>query len=222
VKNLSLVLSIFICVSCSKLSANEIKPKLFTNYFTGLESEIVMDYQSIKLNYDLTLRSEKNVHFSTCKQVEETASDDIAVSEFHLLQMLKANCAALKQYSQAKSSNVSYLQEILDKKDISNLPATAYPYVNKHDKSQRRGKTLSEYHKKFNTSLDISGAIKVETETDQIFYYVVATGDFNADKVQDALIRIDWQVIDAFGKGFKLIMVTKESADKPYEITTLN
>lgn len=221
-KSLSLILLIFICIACLKLSANEIKPKLFVNYFTGLESEVVVDYRNIKLNYDLTLRSEKNVHFSNCKQVEETTSHDIAVSEFHLLQMLKANCIALKKYSQVKSSNVSYLQEILDKNDISNLPATAYPYVNKYDKSQRQDKTLSEYHKKFNTSLDISGAIKVETETEQMFYNVVATGDFNEDKAQDAIIRIDWQVIDAFGKGFKLIMVTKKSADKPYEITTLN
>lgn len=221
-KKLSVILSIFISVSCSKLSADEIKPKLFTNYFTGLESNVVVDYPSIKLNYDLTLRSEKNIHFSNCKQVEETASYDIAVSEFHLLQMLKVNCIALKTYSQAKSSDVSYLQEILDKKDISNLPATAYPYVNEHDKNQRSGKILSDYQQKFNTSLDISGAIKVETKTDQMFYQVVATGDFNADKIQDALIRIDWQVIDAFGKGFKLIMVTKKSTDKQYEIIMLN
>lgn len=49
----------FICISCSELFAKEIKPQLFTNYFTGLESEVVTSYISVKLNYDLTLRSGK-------------------------------------------------------------------------------------------------------------------------------------------------------------------
>ena len=62
-----------------------------------------------------------------------------------------------------------------------------------------------------------NGAIEVETETDSLLYQVVATGDFNGDKIEDALIRIDWRVIGAFGKGSKMVMVTKMSAGKGFE-----
>lgn len=221
-KKLSFILSMFICIGCSELFANEIKPQLFTNYFTGLESEVVTSYSSVKLNFDLTLRSGKNLHFANCNQVEEITAGDIVMGEFHLLKMLQANCIALKKFARAENSNATYLQEILDKKNISNLPATAYPYVNEYDESQRLGKSLGEFYNKFNTSLDINGAIQVETETERLIYQIIATGDFNGDKIQDALIRIDWQALAAFGKGFKLIMVTKKSPEKPYEINMLN
>lgn len=213
----------FICISCSELSAKEIKPQLFTNYFTGLESEVVTSYISVKLNYDLTLRLGKNIHFDNCNQVEEVTAGDIVMSEFHLLRMLKANCIALKKFARAENSHANYLQKLLDKKNISNLPATAYPYVNEFDeKSQRLNTSLGNFHNKFNASLDINGAIEVETETERLLYQIIATGDFNGDKIQDALIRIDWQALAAFGKGYKLIMVTKKSSDKPYEINMLN
>lgn len=55
------------------------------------------------------------------------------------------------------------------------------------------------------------GAINVTTELDTLLYQIIATGDFNADKIEDALIRIDWHVIDAFGKGSNQVLITKHS-----------
>ena len=221
-KWLTVPLITMILAACSPQEVNKIKPKLFHDYFTGLESQTVTDYNSIELDYDLSSRKGENVHFSNCKQVEATSDNDIAVSEYHLLTMIRINCIALKKYSHAGNAHTSHLQEILKNKDIRNLPATAYPYVNEYDKKSRLGKMLKEYHKKLDVSLADDGAITVVTETDRLRYEVLATGDFNADKIEDALIRINWRVIDAFGKGFKLIMVTRKVADQGYEITELN
>ena len=219
---LKFVFAILLSSACSQAMAENIKPKLFPGYFTGLVDKVVTDYASAKLDYELTARDGKDVHFASCKQVEATRDSDIATSEYHLLTMLRLNCVALKQFAQASHSKASYLQEILIHKDIRNLPATAYPYVNKEDRKSRENQKLKDHQKKLTVSQDKDGSIKVQTETDDLHYQVLATGDFNHDILEDALIRIDWHVIGAFGKGFKLIMVTKKAADQAYEITELN
>lgn len=220
--NIIKITPLFILIaSCSNVS-NDIQPKFYGSYFTGLESQKISGYESAALDYDLTSPDGKNIHFSNCIQVDELKTTDVLESEYHLYQMLKLNCKALKAYAEVGASNSTYLDEILIKKDISRLPATAYPYVNDYDKSTRLNKTLSEYQKKIEIKLAPDGAIDVLTEEDSLLYQVIATGDFNGDKIEDALVRIDWHVIDAFGKGSKLTLITKLTLDGEFQELSLD
>lgn len=213
---------IFSLNSCSLSSADKIKPQFFPDFFTGLTTKIITKYESANLDYDLTSTAKKNVHFSNCLQVEDVQDKDILMSEYHLLTMLKLNCKAMKKYTQAGNSNKSYLHALLVDKDVSNLPATAYPFVSDYDRKTRLGKNLKNYQKKLVTKTDSDGAIDVETETDNLLYQVVATGDFNNDKIQDALIRIDWQGINSLGKGSKLVIITKIAPEVDYQEINLD
>lgn len=212
-------LSLFtsILVACSNISADNFKPVFYPEYFTGLETVNVAKYESAKLDYDLTSSNNKNIHFSSCPQVDAVKDDDILTSEYHLLTMLRLNCNAMKKFTIAGNSNKSFLAELMADKNINNLPATAYPYVNNYDKKTRAGKKLKSYQKKLIAKVSSDGAILVETETDNLIYNIVAIGDFNGDKIQDALVRIDWHVINAFGKGSKLILITKKTAESDFE-----
>ena len=221
-KLLKLLFPAIILVACSNSNANDIKPQFFPDYFTGLETQNITDYNKAKLDYDLTSSNNKNVHITDCIQVEKIKDSNILTSEYHLLTMLRINCKALKLYTQAGDSNNTYLQDLVINKDINNLPATTYPYVSDYDKTTRLGKTLKEYHKKLIVKQAIDGAINVETETDSLLYQVIATGDFNKDKISDALVRIDWHVIGAFGKGSKLVMITKKSVNSDFEEINLD
>ena len=113
-----------IMATCSNSMAEDIKPQFFPDFFTGFETQKITGYESVKLDYDLTSKDNKNVHFSSCTQVDKVKDGDILMSEYHLLTMLRVNCQALKKYILADPSTKSYLQEILVKKDVSNLPAT--------------------------------------------------------------------------------------------------
>lgn len=219
---IKLSLFTFILVACSNLSADNFKPVFYPEYFTGLETENVVKYENAKLDYDLTNSNNKNIHFSSCPQVDAVKDDDVLTSEYHLLTMLRLNCNAMKKYTIAGSANKSFLAELIADKNINNLPATAYPYVNNYDKKTRAGKTLKSYQKKLIAKVSSDGTILVETETDNLIYNIISIGDFNGDKIQDALIRIDWHVISAFGKGSKLVLITKKTAESNFEEIFIN
>lgn len=125
-------------------------------------------------------------------------------------------------YTRADKANKTFLAELLADKNISDLPATAYPYVNNEDKNSRVAKKLKSYQKKLQTKISTDGSIEVETETDNLIYNIIATGDFNGDKIQDALIRIDWHTINAFGKGSKLVLITRKTSASPFEELSIN
>jgi len=201
--------------ACSN-TADNIKPEIYVNYFTGLESSKVENYNDVKLDYDLTSADDKNLHFTNCTQVDDLNETDIAIHEFHLYTMLASNCKALKLYSKAKASSTTYLNELLIDKNISLLPATAYPFVNDQDKSARLNKTLQSHQKKLEHNILSDGSIAATTETDTLIYQILSTGDYNNDSIQDAIIRIDWHALNAFGKGSKLIMVTRLSKDSTF------
>lgn len=207
--------------ACSNTSSN-IPPNFYGDYFAGLEAEKITSYDTALLDYDLTSPDGKNLHFSNCLQVDELKDSDVLESEYHLYKMLKQNCKALRIYFKASSSAASYLDELLINKDISNLPATAYPYVNDYDRSARLDKKLTDYQKKLESKVSSDGSIDVLTEVDSLIYQIIATGDFNGDEIEDALIRIDWHVIDAFGKGSRLIMITKKSSGENFQEITFD
>jgi len=209
-----------ILAACSNSNAVNINPQFFPDYFAGLETRLITDYDSAKLDYDLTSRNNKNLHIKDCLQAGEITDSDVLESEYHLLTMLRLNCKALKLFTQAGKSRVSYLEELLIKKGIGNLPAVAYPYVSDYDKDTRKGKTLKEYQKKLGIKQAGDGVFDVVTETDNLLYQIIATGDFNKDKIEDALIRIDWHVIGAFGKGSKLVLITRKSVKSDFEELT--
>ncbi len=206
--------------ACSNIS-NNIQPKFYWDHFAGLETKIIKSYDATLLDYDLTSPDGKNLHISNCLQVDELKDTDVLESEYHLYTMLKQNCKALKAYTEAGWSATSYLSELLIDKDISNLPATAYPYINDYDRSTRLNKKLIDYQKKLEIKVSGDSAIDALTEIDRLLYQVIATGDFNGDKIEDALIRIDWHVIDAFGKGSKLTLITKKSSGEDFQEITL-
>ncbi len=220
-KKFTIPLFLILLSSCSNTSESY-QPQFFSNNFVGLTSDKVVDYQSVQLDYDLTSPDEKNVNFSSCQQVDSTKDQDILTSEYHLLTMLRLNCKALKMYTEAGEAKTSYLRKLLDEKTIRNFPATAYPYVNNEDKAKRLNKTLSEYHTYLESELLPNGATRIETDVDTVIYQTVATGDFNNDSIEDVLIRIDWSVKNAFGKGSKLVLMTKKSSNGAFSELVLS
>ncbi|RZF84052.1 hypothetical protein EXT46_04535 [Pseudoalteromonas sp. CO325X] len=221
-KYIIITISSFLLGGCASVVAEQIKPDIYVDNVTGLATSIITNYDSVVLDYDLTLRNGSNIHFSDCLKVDATHDTDIVESEYHLLRMIRANCKALALYTNAESAYKSHLQEILTEHTVAHLPATAYPYVNEYDKNLRKGKTLKQFHADFKEKKAFEGVIDVETNTKRLSYSVLATGDFDDDRVEDALILISWHSKEAFGKGFKLIKVSRPTSEARFSTTELD
>jgi hypothetical protein len=211
----TLSLLVFACVSSQ---AEPIEKSFDAQYFVGLDTPETLDYDNSRLDYELDSIAGKAIQFQNCGQVETTKDSEIVESQYALYKMLRANCLALKKYSQGKNAQKSYLPDKLQESTVSSFPATAVPKMNDEDLKRRAGNALSQYEKNLKLSTNPDGAIVAMTSTDEMQYYLLATGDFNNDQIQDFLVRVDWRTLNAFGSGSDLFIVTKTSKTAPLEL----
>lgn len=68
---LKLLSLVSVLTACTNLSADNLMQKFFSDYFTGLETHNITNYENAELDYDLTSSTNKNIHFTNCKQVDE-------------------------------------------------------------------------------------------------------------------------------------------------------
>lgn len=211
----TLPLLVFACVNSQ---ADPIAKSFNSHYFVGLDTPKTLDYGKAALDYELDGVSGKVIQFKNCQQVETTKDSDIVESQYPLYKMLTANCLALKKYHQGKDAKQSYLPKALQEATVSAFPATAVPKMNDEDIKRRTGNTLASYEKSLKLSTNPDGAVVAITATDELQYYLVASGDFNDDGIQDMLVRLDWGALQAFGKGSDLFILTKKSKSAPLEL----
>jgi hypothetical protein len=98
---------------------------------------------------------------------------------------------------------------------MDGLPATAVPRINDEDIARRQAKTLKAYDPSVRVTEASDGSIHVATATDEMQYQILGRADFTGDGTEDLLIRVDWHVRDALGRGTDLFILEKTSATAP-------
>ena len=181
--------------------------------FTGLVSIEAASYGEAILDYDLDASNGGVIHFTGCVQVEATKEGDVVASQYALLKLLSVNCQALKRYFSSAAAQRSYFPARLSKRLVMAFPATALPNnISPEAMSRRQGKLLRTYEPSVKTSIIEGGSAEVVTTTEKITYHVMARADFDHDGAEDLLMRVDWSVRKAFGKGADLLLLSKKSS----------
>ncbi len=215
----------FVLIACSSGQINTgdaIAPFINENEITGF-IERGNTYESIVLEYSLDTPNGGELQFASCPSIENTSESNVDTSQFYLLQLIKKNCVAAKYYYQSLSAPVykSFLPNTIDEEFIVNLPATTVPDLGGQFLEQRSG-TLKEFEKKIEVLSESENSIELVLSGDLVINYVVmARGDFDKDGIEDMILRLDWYISSAFGKGFELVMVGRESVDKKYVVSKL-
>lgn len=215
-KTKTLICAITGCMLFTGCSTNpsghsvEYKPYLNQSEITGLET-LGDDLSTLRLNYALDSTEGKEVNLNSCDAVNSTSASNINTSQHHLLQLTKVNCTAAEYYFNAlKQGNTpSFLPHSLTAEFIKTLPAQAVPNLGGEPLKNRNG-TLIEAEKNLTVLSVDNGVVEVSLSGDVMVNYVtMARGDFNNDGIEDMLLRLDWHISSAFGKGFDLLMVTQ-------------
>jgi hypothetical protein len=187
--------------------------------FAGLTSSEVSRYEDVVLDYDLDSSTGRPVHFTTCSQVEDTSDRDIAASDYPLFKLLYANCVGLKRYLQSRAAERTYFPWQVTPSLVEAFPAAAVPRMNDEDIARRQGKTLAAYDPSVRVSTGDDGSMHVATASDEIRYLVLGRADFTGDGTEDLLLRVDWHVRDAPGRGTDLFILEKTSEAAPIVVS---
>jgi hypothetical protein len=193
------------CVTTSPIS----HPKFYNfDEFIGFVS---MDSENdrVKLDYELDGANGHPVLFNDCDDVMQTPETAIATHQYHLWRLMQINCKSITMLTSADSSNRSYWPPKFDKTFIAELPATAIPDLGGSSPDERKG-ILKDIEPSLEINSINSHSAKAIVSGDlDITYVLMARGDFNHDGIEDILLRLDWNIINAFGKGFSLLLLSK-------------
>jgi hypothetical protein len=190
-----------------------------TGVFVGLTSPDVSRYEDVVLDYELDSSDGRPVHFTSCAQVETTSDRTIAASDYSLFKLLFANCVGLKRYLEGRSAERTYFPAQVTVSLVEAFPATAVPRMNDEDIARRQAKTLGAYDPSVKISAGNGGSIHVATATDEMQYHVLGRADFTGDGTEDLLVRVDWHVRDASGRGTDLFILEKTSETAPIVVS---
>jgi hypothetical protein len=213
-----LIIFSLLAYACADNQPKHLQKTFNSEYFAGLDTSKNLYYTRATLDYELDKKSGRTVQFTSCQQVDDFNAETVVSSQYALFKMLSINCLALKKFNEAKGAKISYLPENLDATTISSFPATAVPKMNEEDLTRRRGKILSGYESKLEFEKNPDGSIIATTSSDEMQYYLLATGDFNNDGIEDYALRVDFRTLNAFGSGSDFFIITRKSNDSPIEI----
>jgi len=190
-------------------------PKFFnTNAFVGFVS--MSDGRGrVLMDYELDGSNGKVVLFKSCDDVKQTLETDIVTHQYYLWQLIQINCKAIVEFNNASVSTQSYWPSGFDREFIANLPATAIPNLGGNTLEGREG-LLKDVERELEINPINTNSIEVILSGDlAITYTVMARGDFDHDGSEDILLRLDWSILTAFGKGFSLLLLSnpRDSTD---------
>lgn len=191
--------------SCSTEQGSRIGKTINPDEITGL-TKLGNSYQDVQFEYELDGTDGNLVKFSSCRDVDETPDDSIKEDQYALLTMLRVNCKAIKLYFNAQDSSESHFPKKLTSEFVRRLPASATPELG-GNRDTPVDETLSDTYPKIETTEINAGNVQARFDDLDINYIALARGDFDGDGVEGMLLRLDWQVISAFGNGFDLLLI---------------
>jgi len=118
----------------------------------------------------------------------------------------------------AIASARSHWPAAFDHTFIVGLPATAIPDLGGNSLDGRKG-LLTDAEPTLETSNINSHSTKAILGGDlTITYVLMGRGDFDHDGAEDILLRLDWNIPTAFGRGFSMLLLSKPSVSAGAEV----
>jgi hypothetical protein len=209
------VLLLLLLSACSIIQGNKKEvPKYFNeNEFVGLE-QLGNGNNGIKLDYELDSSGGGTLQFRTCSDVKNAQENEVVQQQFNLLKLMKMNCKAANLYKKAPATSATYWPDKFDAKFVNDFPANTVPDLGGESMHNRNG-TMGEIEPAMKI-VDIGAhnfQVLLGGDLD-INYVVIARCDFDRDGFEDLLLRLDWSITSAFGKGFDLVILSKTRDDR--------
>ncbi|WP_133511037.1 hypothetical protein [Candidatus Thiosymbion oneisti] len=188
-----------------------------TDQFVGFVS-MSSGGDTVTIDYELDGAGGNPISFKNCDDVKKTPATDVATHQYHLWRLMQINCKAVTMWHNAIAGTRSHWPAAFDHAFIAGLPATAIPDLGGSSLDGRKG-LLKDAEPALETSTIDSHSTKAILSGDlAITYVLMGRGDFDHNGTEDILLRLDWNITTAFGKGFSLLLLSKPSVSAAAEV----
>jgi len=210
---------VLILLSALHVYASEIKPILNNQAFEGFKIGDKKTISDIKLTgYEYAAKNSEQIIFDDCTQAVMYGESKVQEYEIFRLRLLTTTCQALDKYLSANSSNMTFFPEKFEVSLIDHFPAKTMPLLYRAQGRHRGDKTIKQYYSSFKANIEKNGSIKFLSEEDEIYYTLMARGDFTNDGVEDLLVKSEWFARKARGKHVDLLILTRAGKNQPINI----
>lgn len=194
-------------VDSSGSDANNRANKFFNKEeFTGLDS-IEDQGKKFLLHYQLDKREGGLITFLNCEDVASSSEEEIVPSQLIYLKTLHVNCRMASEYSAAPRQAKKRWPDELSEALILDMPAIILPELVSLNAISRLGKI-----KDLEVYVEKRGRFTARLVVDGLDIQIIqlARGDFTSDGLENMILRLDWSVMEAFGRGVDWVMLSRQ------------
>lgn len=214
---LTLIISVILLQGC--ITNRQVPHKTFFNKkaFAGFV-DMNVDRNDAMLNCELDGADGNAVVCNSCRDALKIPETAIAESHHHLWRLMQINCRAAVMINDAYESAQSNWPSSMNKQFIDELPADAVPHPKESSLDEPKG-LLKDAEPTLKIIHINSRRAEVTIHDDMaVKYIIMARGDIDGDGMEDILLRLDWHIKEALGKGVSLLLMTKPEKAETAEI----
>jgi len=215
-------LSIFVFINTLLLACTHvnstIEPEIYPQQFPGFNFSNKANQVVLLSDYEYQTLKGEVLNISNCRQANDIALSSIADFEYFRFKLLLLSCKAIDKHNTATASKRSYFPAKIQADFYNQLPADIVPLLSKADLSQRQGKSIASFYKDEKLNLESPNTTKLLTSEDEIFFTLLARGDFTNDGIEDLLIQSEWYARNAHGKHADLLILSRFQQNAPISI----
>lgn len=156
----------------------------------------------------------RELRISDCKQVERLPRARVVDAQQGLVDVLRINCEAYRQFLAGRPALHSSWPADFDAAFVARLPAALLP----EGQDGGASGTLGDSPLVLAIEAAGGGRMAIRTAASDVVLTLLARTDVDGDGHEDILLSVGWRVRGAFGRGVALLRLTHTGPDDAIEV----
>ncbi|MBI5259005.1 MAG: hypothetical protein HY855_21045 [Burkholderiales bacterium] len=187
-------------------------------HVAGLTATVVEHDDDATLDIDFDRIGGGLARFTHCREVRAERLAQVQPSQATLARMLQLNCQALHRYVSSRPAHRSLLPGRWSVAAVGSLPGPTLPRLVPAAAASAGTETLSHAVGRRRISVGADGVARVRSAELLALYHLLARADFDADGLEDWLLRIDWAALHGDARGSELVLVSRVRRGAPVQV----
>ena len=214
---------LFLCAAfavsaCTSDQGETTIPGVFNTPLTLFDSVKTDEQLLFPEGYDLENEEGKGFGIIDCDALAALDRDAVASRDFSHYLYYRADCMGATAYLAGSDATVSFLRNLDIADIVPLLPATVKPELNSRSDPPAEGLTLGKLQQDLSLSAISKNSVTAKFDIFDADYEILGLRDVNEDGIEDMILRLNYAIVEASGRGTHVYFLTRQKADGPFEL----